>query len=115
MPCWSATVEDEVITTTFWEVIMFGLIIWLGIWIVVGLLVGALASSVAKSEPPYGLTVDIVASVLMMIVVGLGDYYVLPLLGITGVIRFVATILEPLASTVLVLWLLRVIKRRRGG
>ena len=88
---------------------------WLVIWIVIGLLVGALASVVARSEPPYGLGVDIVASVLTMVVVGLGDYYVLPLLGITGAIRFAATVLEPLAGVVLVLWLLRYIKRRRGG
>lgn len=94
---------------------MFGLVMWLVIWIVIGLLVGALASVVAKSEPPYGLAVDIVASVLAMVVVGLGDYYILPLLGITGAIRFAATVLEPLVGAALVLWLLRYIKRRRGG
>jgi uncharacterized membrane protein YeaQ/YmgE (transglycosylase-associated protein family) len=94
---------------------MFGLVIWLVIWIVIGLLVGALASVVARSEPPYGLVVDIVASVLTMVVVGLGDYYILPLMGITGALRFAGTVLEPLMGAVLVLWLLRYIKRRRGG
>jgi len=94
---------------------MFGLVIWLVIWIVIGLLVGALASVVARSEPPYGLAVDIVASVLTMVVVGLGDYYILPLMGITGALRFAGTVLEPLVGAVLVLWLLRYIKRRRGG
>jgi uncharacterized membrane protein YeaQ/YmgE (transglycosylase-associated protein family) len=83
-------------------------------WVVIGLLVGALASIVVKGEPPYGLGVDIVASVLTMVLVGLGDYYVLPLMGITGGLRFAITILEPLISAVLVLWLLRVVKRRRG-
>jgi uncharacterized membrane protein YeaQ/YmgE (transglycosylase-associated protein family) len=94
---------------------MLGLVIWLVIWIVIGLLVGALASVVARSEPPYGLAVDIVASVLAMVGVGLGDYYILPLLGITGTMRFAVTVLEPLTGAVLVLWLLRYIKRRRGG
>jgi uncharacterized membrane protein YeaQ/YmgE (transglycosylase-associated protein family) len=94
---------------------MFGLVIWMVIWIVLGLLVGALAGIVARSQPPYGLVVDVVASVLTMVAVGLGDYYVLPLMGITGPLRFAATILEPLISAVLVLWLLRVIKRRRGA
>jgi len=91
------------------------MLIWLIIWIAVGLLAGALAGAVAKGEPPYGLAVDIVASVLTMIVVGLGDYYILLLVGITGVAKFVFMIFEPLGSVVLVLWLLRVIKRRRGG
>jgi uncharacterized membrane protein YeaQ/YmgE (transglycosylase-associated protein family) len=94
---------------------MATIIIWLGIWIVLGLLVGALASVVVKSEPPYGLAVDIVASVLTMIVVGLVDYYILPLMGITGALRFAGTVLEPLIGAVLVLWLLRYVKRRRGG
>ena len=94
---------------------MSALVIWLVIWIVVGLLVGALAGIVAKSEPPYGLTVDIIASVLTMVIVGLGDYYILPLVRITSVVRFIVMVLEPLCGVVLVLWLLRVVRRRREG
>jgi len=93
---------------------MFSLIIWFVIWIVLGLLAGALASLVVKGEPPYGLAVDIIASVLTMVIVGLADYYILPLMGIKGAMNFGITILEPLISVVLVLWLLRVIKRKRG-
>ena len=94
---------------------MSSIVIWFIIWVVVGLLVGALASIVTKNEPPYGLAIDVVVSVLTMVVVGLGDYYILPLIGITGVIHFLATILEPLLATIFVLWLLRVIKRRRSS
>ena len=94
---------------------MLGLVMWLVIWIVIGLLVGALASVVARSEPPYGLAVDIVASVLSMVIIGLGDIYILPLIlpGLGGAVLTVAAILEPLAGVILVLWLLREIKRRR--
>ena len=90
-------------------------IIMLGVWIVMGLLVGALASVVSRSAPPYGLAVDVVASVLATVVVGLLDYTILPALGITGALLFAAMILEPLVGAVLVLWLLRAIKRRREG
>jgi uncharacterized membrane protein YeaQ/YmgE (transglycosylase-associated protein family) len=94
---------------------MSGLVLWLVIWVVVGLLVGALASIVVKDEPPYGLAVDIIASVVTMVVVGLADFYIMPLIGIEGALGFAIMILEPLAGVVLVLWLLRVVKRRRGG
>ena len=94
---------------------MFGLVIWFVIWIVVGLLVGALASVVTRGEPPYGLAVDIVASVLSVVAVSLNNYYILPLMKITGVMRFGGTLFDPLISAVIVLWLLRFIKRRKGG
>jgi len=92
---------------------MSSLIVWLVIWVIVGLLVGSLASIVTKSAPPYGLLVDIIASVLSMVIVGLGDIYILPLIGIEGAVLTAAAILEPLFGVILVLWLLRVIKRRR--
>lgn len=94
---------------------MPALIIWFAIWVIVGLLIGALASMVTKNAPPYGLGIDIAASVLTMVIVGLGDYYILPLMSIKGAMAFAATILEPSLSAVIVLWLLRVIKRRRAG
>ena len=93
---------------------MGALVIWIVIWVVIGLLVGALASLVVQGEPPFGLAVDILASVGTMVVVGLGDYFILPLVGIDGgALFFAVAILEPLVSVVLVLWLLRYIKRRR--
>ncbi|MBN1889642.1 MAG: hypothetical protein JW850_16720 [Thermoflexales bacterium] len=94
---------------------MSSIVIWLVIWLVLGLLVGALASLVTKAQPPYGQVVDIIAAVLTMILVGLGDYFVLPMVGIRGALAFATMVLEPFISTVLVLWLLRIIKRRQAG
>ena len=91
------------------------LFVWFVIWVVLGLIVGVLASVVTKSEPPYGIAVDVIASVLTMVIVGLGDYFVMPLLGIEGGFASAVTILEPLISVFIVLWLLRFIKRRRQG
>jgi uncharacterized membrane protein YeaQ/YmgE (transglycosylase-associated protein family) len=94
---------------------MSSIVIWFIIWIVIGLLVGALASLVAKGAPPYGQGVDIIAAVLAMVIVGLGDYFILPLVGIKGALAFVTQILEPLVGAIIVLWLLRFIKHRRAG
>jgi uncharacterized membrane protein YeaQ/YmgE (transglycosylase-associated protein family) len=87
-------------------------VIYLIVWILIGLLVGASASLVG-SAPPYGVGVDLGAAVLTMIAVGLLDYFILPLMGYKGTIRFVAMIAEPLIGAVIVLWLLRIIRRRR--
>ncbi len=91
------------------------LIIYFIIWILLGLLVGALTGIVTGGEPPYGLAVDLGAGVFTMIGVGLLDYFLLPLMGFEGPIQFIAMIAEPLIGAALVLWLLRVIKRRREG
>jgi uncharacterized membrane protein YeaQ/YmgE (transglycosylase-associated protein family) len=96
------------------EVNMSVLVIYLVVWILLGLLVGALAGLIGSGQPPYGLAVDVCASVLAMVAVGMADYAVLPLLGYEGTLRFIAMVAEPLITAVIVLWLLRVIKRRRS-
>jgi uncharacterized membrane protein YeaQ/YmgE (transglycosylase-associated protein family) len=91
------------------------LIIWLIIWVVAGLLIGALASLVVQGEPPYGLAVDIIVSIAATVAIGLLDYFIIPLMGFTNWIRLLAMLTEPLIGAGLVLWLLRVIKRRSGA
>jgi hypothetical protein len=97
------------------EVDVSVLFIYLVLWVLLGLLVGAMAGLVGRGDPPYGPAVDIGASVLTMIGIGMLDYAILPLLGYTGTLRFVAMVAEPLIAVVIVLWLLRAIKRRRSG
>ena len=91
------------------------LVIYMVVWVLLGLLVGALAGLVGSGEPPYGLAVDIGASVLTMIGIGMLDYAILPLMGYEGTLRFIAMVAEPLITVAIVLWLLRTIKRRRSG
>jgi uncharacterized membrane protein YeaQ/YmgE (transglycosylase-associated protein family) len=88
------------------------LAIYLIIWVLLGLLLGALAGIMTKGDPPYGLGVDIAASVLTTVGIGYLDYIILPLMGYEGPLRFAAAVVEPLLSAALVLWLLRVIRRR---
>ncbi|HDQ73465.1 MAG TPA: hypothetical protein ENN19_15425 [Chloroflexi bacterium] len=93
---------------------MSALGIWFVIWVLIGVVAGALASVVSSEEPPYGLAVDVVVAVLATVVTGLIDYYVLRAVEIGGTIAFVIMVLEPLFGAAIFLWLLRVIKRRRG-
>jgi hypothetical protein len=90
------------------------LVIYLVVWIPLGLLVGASAGLIGSGEPPYGLAVDVGASVVTMVAVGMADYAILPLMGYEGTLRFIAMVAEPLITVVIVLWLLRIIKRRRS-
>lgn len=92
-----------------------GLIVMFVLWVVVGALTGWVVPLLARSKPPYGLIVDVVVSVVVMILVGLMDWFIIPAMFPTwgGPIVFVAALLEPFFSVLVVLWLMRWWKRRR--
>jgi hypothetical protein len=75
--------------------------------VVIGVVTGLLASVVSKKEPPYGIVGDVVAATLVMVVLGIGEWYLMPVLGFTGWIRIAGTLGDPLAIAILVLWLMR--------
>jgi uncharacterized membrane protein YeaQ/YmgE (transglycosylase-associated protein family) len=87
------------------------IIVMILIWIVIGLLMGALAGSIWKGLRPLGEVWDYVISVACAVVTGFLDWYVLPLIGIEGAIRFAAAILEPALVAIFALWLVRKIKK----
>lgn len=90
---------------------MGGLIALLIAWLIIGGLVGTFAGKVAKSEPPFGLTVDILASVVTESVIGAAAWFICPLLGIDGILRLlISTIGDPLFAALIVLWILRRVK-----
>ncbi len=92
---------------------MLGLdfIVMIAIWIVIGLLIGVLAGPIWKGVRPLGEVWDYVISIACAVVTGLLDWFVLPLIGIEGAIRFVAAILEPALVSIFALWLVRKLKR----
>ena len=92
---------------------MLGLdfIVMIVIWIVIGLLIGVLAGSIWKGVRPLGELWDYVISIACAVVTGLIDWFVLPMIGIEGVIRFVAAILEPALVSLFALWLVRKLKK----
>jgi uncharacterized membrane protein YeaQ/YmgE (transglycosylase-associated protein family) len=89
------------------------LVILFVIWIVMGLGFGYYADSIFKGDRPYGLNGDLVAGVLSAVAVGLLDWFVVPVLfpNFGNALIFLAGILEPLVSVLLVLWLMRYMKR----
>ena len=90
---------------------MGGLIVLLIVWLIIGGLVGTFAGKVTKSEPPFGLTVDILASVATEVVIGVAAWFICPLLGIYGILRLlISTIGDPLLAALIVLWILRRVK-----
>jgi hypothetical protein len=90
---------------------MLGTIIIAALLVIIGVLNGWGVPLVVKSERPYGLLGDVLASTLTMLVVGLAEWIViLPALGITGWLAIVATIGDPWGLALIVLWLMRRIK-----
>jgi len=93
---------------------MGALIILFAIWIVLGLIVGYGATAIFKGERPYGLGGDLTAALLSEIVVGLMDWYLVPVIlpGLAPIWKFVAALVEPFLTALIVLWLMRYLKNR---
>ncbi|RMF27545.1 MAG: hypothetical protein D6759_17490 [Chloroflexi bacterium] len=78
------------------------------VWIVGGALIGWGVPKLFKSEPPYGLAVDLLASILAAVLLGVVEWsWILPALGFTGPLKLAAALGDPLGLSLIVLWLLR--------
>jgi uncharacterized membrane protein YeaQ/YmgE (transglycosylase-associated protein family) len=86
-------------------------VIFFLIWIVIGVLAGALADPIWKGRRPYGEIADYAVAIIASVITGLLDWYVLPLIGITGTLKFVAAVMEPACVALIVLWVMRIIKK----
>jgi uncharacterized membrane protein YeaQ/YmgE (transglycosylase-associated protein family) len=82
-----------------------------GAMIVVGLIMGFVAGLIWKDDRPYGATGDYIASVITTVLVGLMDWYLIPLLGFSDTIKIIGIIFEPPLSALLVLWIMRKAKQ----
>jgi uncharacterized membrane protein YeaQ/YmgE (transglycosylase-associated protein family) len=87
------------------------LIVMMVVWVVIGLLMGLLAGSIWKGVRPIGEAGDYLLSIAVSVVTGLLDWYIMPLLNIEGVIKLVASIIEPALVALFVLWLVRKLKK----
>jgi uncharacterized membrane protein YeaQ/YmgE (transglycosylase-associated protein family) len=83
----------------------------IGGMIVVGLIMGVLAGVIWKEGRPLGVPGDYLVAVLTSVIVGLGDWYVIPAMGFSTTLRNIGIATEPALSALIVLWL---IKRARG-
>ena len=79
--------------------------------VIVGLIMGAIAGLIWKDNRPYGVAGDYIASLITTMIVGLFDWYLIPLLGFGDTIKIIGIILEPALSALLVLWIMRKAKQ----
>lgn len=87
------------------------IIILIAAMVVVGLLVGVLSGVIWKDNQPIGVPGDYIVSIISTVVVGLIDWYVIPAMGFSDIIKYVGVAIEPALSALLVLWIIRRAKR----
>lgn len=77
----------------------------------VGVLMAVLAGMIWKDHRPLGTSGDYAVAVLSSIVIGLMDWYLIPVLGFSDTLRNIGVALEPALGSLLVLWVLRLAKK----
>ena len=87
------------------------LLLLIGVMVLVGAVIGAAAGLVWKGERPYGLRGDYAAAIVTTVIVGLLDWYVIPMMGFSSTMKWLGVALEPALGALLVLWLMRRAKR----
>ena len=89
------------------------IIIVIGAMVVVGLLMGFVAGLIWKDNRPIGVGGDYAVAIISAVVMGLIDWYVIPALGFSDMMKWLGILIEPAATALLVLWLIRVAKKNQ--
>lgn len=79
--------------------------------VVVGLIIGAVAGLIWKENRPIGVAGDYLVSILVAVIIGLIDWYVIPAMGFSDTLKYLGVLFEPALGSLLVLWLLRKAKK----
>ncbi len=87
--------------------IFMQVLILIAAMIAVGFLMGYIAGLIWKDNRPIGVRGDYIAAIISAIVMGLIDWFLIPAMGFGDAIRLIGVILEPPASALIVLWLIR--------
>ena len=85
----------------------------IGAMIVVGLLMGFVAGLIWKANRPIGVGGDYAVAIISAVVMGLIDWYLIPAMGFSEMMKWLGILFEPALGALLVLWLIRVAKRNR--
>ncbi len=80
---------------------------------VVGLLMGFVAGLIWKDNRPMGVGGDYAVAIISTVVMGLIDWYLIPAMGFSEMMKWLGILFEPALGALLVLWLIRVAKRNR--
>ena len=84
-----------------------------GAMMLVGLLMGFIAGLIWKDNRPIGVRGDYIVAIISAVVMGLIDWYVIPAMGFSDMMKWLGIIFEPALGALLVLWLIRVAKKNR--
>lgn len=87
--------------------IFMQVLILIAAMIAVGLLMGYIAGLIWKDNRPIGVRGDYIAAIISAIVMGLIDWFLIPAMGFGDAIRLIGVILEPPATALIVLWIIR--------
>ena len=83
------------------------ILILIGAMILVGLLMGFIAGLIWKENRPIGVQGDYIAAIITTVVFGLLDWYVIPAMGFSDLMRNLGVAFEPALGALLVLWIIR--------
>lgn len=87
--------------------IFMQVLILIAAMIAVGFLMGYIAGLIWKDNRPIGVRGDYIAAIISAIVMGLIDWFLIPAMGFGNAIRLLGIILEPPATALIVLWVIR--------
>jgi len=83
------------------------------LWVVLGVIAAALSPRIFKQPAPFGAAAEYPICIVTAVVVGFLDRWALslPMFQFNPPLPFIAMMVEPFASALLVLWILRQVKR----
>ena len=84
---------------------IYGLLI--GFLVIAGLLMGYLAGVIWKQERPLGMNGDLGIGVLVTLLIGFLDWFLIPALGFSNDLKYLAVAIEPAIGALIVLWIIR--------
>ena len=81
------------------------------VMVLVGLIMGFIASLIWKENHPIGVKGDYIVAIVSAVVIGLIDWFVIPAMGFSDMMKILGVALEPALGALLVLWIIRYAKR----
>lgn len=79
--------------------------------IIVGLVIGFIAGLIWKENRPIGISGDYIVAVVVTVIIGLIDWFVIPAMGFSDTMKYIGIVTEPALGALLVLWLIRLAKK----
>ena len=87
------------------------ILILIVVMVILGLIVGWVAGLIWKDNRPIGVRGDYILAVVVTVVAGVVEWYLIPALGFSDWIKYLGVLFEAPLIALLALWLVRVAKR----